>query len=178
MVDEPWNKNVIGKNPCLGVPSPVTWQCKCFDSMMKYDIFRWIWPRKCLEWIMNAKYVSFCKYYIPMRETGECSGSSRVTCLSGACRGGPSPCFPPVGFLLSTWSAKSAQLFIMSDHEEEHTIAEDLVVTKYKMAGEIVNRKCVREGAGCVVIRKFKLWASMFDVAHGNSWCWGINRRC
>ncbi|CAL4113968.1 unnamed protein product [Meganyctiphanes norvegica] len=41
----------------------------------------------------------------------------------------------------------------MSDHEDEHTIAEDLVVTKYKMAGEIVNRvlkhcltKCV-EGA-------------------------------
>ena len=28
--------------------------------------------------------------------------------------------------------------------EEEKTIAEDLVVTKYKMAGEIVNRKCVQ----------------------------------
>ena len=26
--------------------------------------------------------------------------------------------------------------------EEEKTIAEDLVVTKYKMAGDIVNRKC------------------------------------
>ena len=29
----------------------------------------------------------------------------------------------------------------MSDREDEHTIAEDLVVTKYKMAGEIVNSK-------------------------------------
>ena len=29
----------------------------------------------------------------------------------------------------------------MSDHEEEHTIAEDLVVTKYKMTSEIVNSK-------------------------------------
>jgi hypothetical protein len=28
--------------------------------------------------------------------------------------------------------------------EEEKTIAEDLVVTKYKMAGEIVNRKLAR----------------------------------
>lgn len=27
----------------------------------------------------------------------------------------------------------------MSDHEDEHTIAEDIVVTKYKMAGDIVN---------------------------------------
>lgn len=32
----------------------------------------------------------------------------------------------------------------MGDHDEEHTIAEDLVVTKYKMAGEIVNRKYER----------------------------------
>ena len=29
--------------------------------------------------------------------------------------------------------------------EEEKTIAEDLVVTKYKMAGEIVNRKCDKD---------------------------------
>lgn len=28
----------------------------------------------------------------------------------------------------------------MSDHEDEHTIAEDIVVTKYKMVGDIVNR--------------------------------------
>lgn len=33
----------------------------------------------------------------------------------------------------------------MADKEEtEKTIAEDLVVTKYKMAGEIVNRKQMR----------------------------------
>jgi hypothetical protein len=32
----------------------------------------------------------------------------------------------------------------MADKEEwEKTIAEDLVVTKYKMAGDIVNRKCL-----------------------------------
>lgn len=31
----------------------------------------------------------------------------------------------------------------MSDNEEqEQTIAEDLVVTKYKMGGDIANRKC------------------------------------
>lgn len=32
----------------------------------------------------------------------------------------------------------------MADDKEivEKTIAEDLVVTKYKLAGEIVNRKC------------------------------------
>lgn len=59
----------------------------------------------------------------------------------------------------------------MSDHEEEHTIAEDLVVTKYKMAGEIVNRKCVEGAASYVVIRKFKFRASMFDAAHGKSRC-------
>ncbi|XP_045128920.1 proliferation-associated protein 2G4-like [Portunus trituberculatus] len=38
----------------------------------------------------------------------------------------------------------------MSDHEEEHTIAEDLVVTKYKMAGEIVNRVLKLLVAKCV----------------------------
>merc|ERR1739838_376206 len=37
------------------------------------------------------------------------------------------------------WS-KTLKYATMSDHEDEHTIAEDLVVTKYKMAGEIVNR--------------------------------------
>lgn len=33
----------------------------------------------------------------------------------------------------------------MADEKEivEKTIAEDLVVTKYKLAGEIVNRKCL-----------------------------------
>lgn len=32
----------------------------------------------------------------------------------------------------------------MADDKEivEKTVAEDLVVTKYKLAGEIVNRKC------------------------------------
>lgn len=29
----------------------------------------------------------------------------------------------------------------MADKDEEKTIAEDLVVTKYKMAGDIVNRE-------------------------------------
>ena len=29
----------------------------------------------------------------------------------------------------------------MSDEEQEQTIAEDLVVTKYKMGGDIANRK-------------------------------------
>ena len=29
----------------------------------------------------------------------------------------------------------------MSDDEQEQTIAEDLVVTKYKMGGDIANRK-------------------------------------
>ena len=29
--------------------------------------------------------------------------------------------------------------------DEEKTIAEDLVVTKYKMAGEIVNRKSMQQ---------------------------------
>ncbi|XP_071537392.1 proliferation-associated protein 2G4 [Panulirus ornatus] len=38
----------------------------------------------------------------------------------------------------------------MSDHEEEHTIAEDIVVTKYKMAGEIVNRVLKLIVAKCV----------------------------
>jgi len=38
----------------------------------------------------------------------------------------------------------------MSDHEDEHTIAEDLVVTKYKMAGEIVNRVLKACLAKCV----------------------------
>ncbi|XP_045597910.1 proliferation-associated protein 2G4 [Procambarus clarkii] len=38
----------------------------------------------------------------------------------------------------------------MSDHEDEHTIAEDLVVTKYKMAGEIVNRVLKLLVAKCV----------------------------
>lgn len=31
----------------------------------------------------------------------------------------------------------------MSDEEQEQTIAEDLVVTKYKMGGDIANRKFV-----------------------------------
>lgn len=30
------------------------------------------------------------------------------------------------------------------EKELEKTIAEDLVVTKYKLAGEIVNSKCLR----------------------------------
>ncbi|KAK3862662.1 hypothetical protein Pcinc_019208 [Petrolisthes cinctipes] len=38
----------------------------------------------------------------------------------------------------------------MSDHEDEHTIAEDLVVTKYKMAGEIANRVLKLLVAKCV----------------------------
>lgn len=38
----------------------------------------------------------------------------------------------------------------MSDHEDEHTIAEDIVVTKYKMAGEIVNRVLKHLVAKCV----------------------------
>ena len=33
--------------------------------------------------------------------------------------------------------------------EEEKTIAEDLVVTKYKMAGEIVNRTLVSIECSC-----------------------------
>ncbi|XP_066952945.1 proliferation-associated protein 2G4 [Macrobrachium rosenbergii] len=39
----------------------------------------------------------------------------------------------------------------MSDHEDEKTIAEDLVVTKYKMAGEIVNRVLKHVVSKCVV---------------------------
>lgn len=31
----------------------------------------------------------------------------------------------------------------MSDEEQEQTIAEDLVVTKYKMGGDIANRKWI-----------------------------------
>ncbi len=31
----------------------------------------------------------------------------------------------------------------MSDEEQEQTIAEDLVVTKYKMGGDIANRKYI-----------------------------------
>lgn len=44
----------------------------------------------------------------------------------------------------------------MSDEEQEQTIAEDLVVTKYKMGGDIANRELIRtssrwwlEGATC-----------------------------
>lgn len=39
----------------------------------------------------------------------------------------------------------------MSDHEDEHTIAEDLVVTKYKMSGEIANRVLKELVKKCVV---------------------------
>jgi hypothetical protein len=42
----------------------------------------------------------------------------------------------------------------MADKEEaEKTIAEDLVVTKYKMAGDIVNRKCLIVGRSCISFR-------------------------
>lgn len=55
----------------------------------------------------------------------------------------------------------------MSDHEEEHTIAEDLVVTKYKMAGEIVNRKSTEGLGGCAVTRKLSsCWAAPPCLMH------------
>lgn len=57
----------------------------------------------------------------------------------------------------------------MSDHEEEHTIAEDLVVTKYKMAGEIVNRKS-QEGE-TAVIGKSAVQARILDRALMGVWC-------
>lgn len=36
-----------------------------------------------------------------------------------------------------------------SGEEEEPTIAEDVVVTKYKMAGDMANRKCTKVWSGC-----------------------------
>jgi hypothetical protein len=39
--------------------------------------------------------------------------------------------------------------------EQEKTIAEDFVVTKYKMAGEISNRKLVSGFASCFPTRVF-----------------------
>ncbi len=39
--------------------------------------------------------------------------------------------------------------------EQEKTIAEDFVVTKYKMAGEISNRKLVSEFTSCFPARVF-----------------------
>lgn len=47
--------------------------------------------------------------------------------------------FPLLWCHVITWNGKDEE---MADKEEsEKTIAEDLVVTKYKMAGDIVNRK-------------------------------------
>lgn len=60
--------------------------------------------------------------------------------------------------------------FKMSDHEDEHTIAEDLVVTKYKMAGEIVNRECrsLWPPGMCILWSRKSLYrVSMFD---GGAW--------
>lgn len=34
------------------------------------------------------------------------------------------------------------------DEQQEQTIAEDLVVTKYKMGGDIANRECGPRGSG------------------------------
>lgn len=34
------------------------------------------------------------------------------------------------------------------DEQQEQTIAEDLVVTKYKMGGDIANRECGPWGSG------------------------------
>ena len=34
------------------------------------------------------------------------------------------------------------------DEQQEQTIAEDLVVTKYKMGGDIANRECGLRGPG------------------------------
>lgn len=34
------------------------------------------------------------------------------------------------------------------DEQQEQTIAEDLVVTKYKMGGDIANRECGLRGLG------------------------------
>lgn len=34
-----------------------------------------------------------------------------------------------------------------SSEEEEPTISEDVVVTKYKMAGDMANRKCKKYGS-------------------------------
>lgn len=36
------------------------------------------------------------------------------------------------------------------DEQQEQTIAEDLVVTKYKMGGDIANRECGLGGLGGV----------------------------
>lgn len=44
----------------------------------------------------------------------------------------------------------------MSDHEDEKTIAEDLVVTKYKMAGEIVNRVLKHVVSKCVPLASIR----------------------
>lgn len=47
--------------------------------------------------------------------------------------------FPLLWYHVITWNGKDEE---MADKEDsEKTIAEDLVVTKYKMAGDIVNRK-------------------------------------
>lgn len=59
----------------------------------------------------------------------------------------------------------------MGDNEE-HTIAEDLVVTKYKMAGEIVNREYGREGkdGGFRPFMRQGYRASMFDGSAWEDW--------
>lgn len=59
----------------------------------------------------------------------------------------------------------------MGDNEE-HTIAEDFVVTKYKMAGEIVNREYGQEGndGGFQPFMRQVYRASMFDGSAWEDW--------
>lgn len=55
----------------------------------------------------------------------------------------------------------------MSDDEHEQTIAEDLVVTKYKMGGDIANRKLTETNScRCLyeMIRSFRPVVQLADV--------------
>lgn len=45
---------------------------------------------------------------------------------------------------ISFFSQKSQSWEMADEKEVEKTIAEDLVVTKYKLAGQIVNRKLIK----------------------------------
>lgn len=66
-----------------------------------------------------------------MRRPGWCSRRQGLPKLSG--RAGVCRFERPTG----DWNSTAK----MSDDEHEQTIAEDLVVTKYKMSGDIANRK-------------------------------------
>jgi hypothetical protein len=54
------------------------------------------------------------------------------------------------------------------DEQQEQTIAEDLVVTKYKMGGDIANRECGLGGLGVEAERE------RFGALSGGLWRLGL----